>query len=64
LQQLLNQNSVLGVTRQPAGRAFHCNPSLRAERGNLFIILHNKLATPGFPLPSLTQLEVKTKNQI
>jgi len=45
----------LGVPRQLAGRAFRCNPSLRAERGNLFNILLNKLAKPGFPLQSLTQ---------
>jgi len=48
-----------GVPRQLAGRAFHCNPSLRAERGNLLNILLYKLATSGFPLHSLTQIELQ-----
>ena len=42
--------------RSPAGRAFCCNPSLRAERGNLLNIFLHKLATPGFPLQSLTRV--------
>ena len=45
--------------RFPAGRAFRYNPSLRAERGNLLNILLNKLAKPGFPLQSLTQIDLR-----
>jgi hypothetical protein len=49
LLQPLNQNNVLGVPRQLAGRAFHYN---------LFL---GKNLKKVFSLQSLTQLEVKTK---
>ncbi|OGS71478.1 MAG: hypothetical protein A3F91_15310 [Flavobacteria bacterium RIFCSPLOWO2_12_FULL_35_11] len=47
-----------------SGRALRSKPSLRAERGNLLNIFLNKLATPGFPLQSLTQLELIFNNFI
>jgi hypothetical protein len=48
-----------GRYRRKGSRALRYNPSLRAERGNLLNKVLLKLAKPGFPLQSLTQIELR-----
>jgi len=52
--------NILGVPAEKAGRAFHCNPSLRDSMQSVIILIH-KPAMPGFPFQSLTQIEMNNE---